>query len=81
VTPEQAPSTDVSYPCPVCSNTMVPGATYADHRAVKTRGVGRVWELSGGAPALVECSRCEGTGVLDNRRIRLDRRQQTERRA
>lgn len=73
-------SADPTFPCPVCSNTMMPGATYEDHRAAKTRGAGRVWELSGGTPALVECRRCQGTGVLENRRDRRERRQRTERR-
>jgi hypothetical protein len=77
----QALSTDLSYPCPVCFNTMVPGATYAELRAVKTRGVGKVWDLSGGVPTLVDCQRCQATGVLDNRRMRLDRRERTERRS
>lgn len=73
-------SANPEFPCPVCSNTMLPGATYAEHRQAKTRGVGKVWELSAGAPTLVECERCQGHGVLGNRRTRLDRRQRTERR-
>jgi hypothetical protein len=74
-------SSDLTFPCPVCSNTMVPGATYAELHTAKTRGAGKVWELSAGAPALVECKRCQGTGVLENRRDRRERRQRTERRA
>lgn len=73
-------SVDPSFPCPVCSNTMVPGATYAELHTARTRGVGKVWELSAGTPALVECPRCHGTGVLENRRDRRERRQRTERR-
>ena len=77
----EALSEESNYACPVCSSTMMPGTTYAEHRAVKTRGAGKVWELEGGAPRLVECSRCEGTGVLENRRLRLDRRQRPDRRS
>jgi hypothetical protein len=68
------------FPCPVCANTMLPGATYAEHRQDRTRGAGKVWKLSDGAPALVECERCNGSGVLENRRQRIERRQRTERR-
>ncbi|HEY8741017.1 MAG TPA: hypothetical protein VIN56_10535 [Candidatus Dormibacteraeota bacterium] len=70
-TPQSA-NDDPTFPCPVCLNTMVPGATHTPGKA--KQGAGRVWVLDAGPPALVECTRCEGRGVLDNRRNRRDRR-------
>jgi hypothetical protein len=64
-------SLEATFPCPVCVNTMIPGAVRLNRA---TQGAGKVWVLDAGPPNLVDCPRCMGRGVLDNRRNRGDRR-------
>ncbi|MDQ6747532.1 MAG: hypothetical protein M3010_05430 [Candidatus Dormibacteraeota bacterium] len=68
------------FACPVCVSTLVPGAKLTYPRATAEKGAGKVWDLSGGAPQLVECARCKGTGMLEDLRQRSDRRQRIDRR-
>lgn len=70
----------LQYPCPVCLNTMVPGASRSYGQDSGTRSTGKVWNLEDGPPHLVECSRCLGAGALQNRRNRRDRRDRSDRR-
>ncbi|GAC1329462.1 MAG: hypothetical protein NVSMB17_05880 [Candidatus Dormibacteria bacterium] len=75
------PEANVSatYPCPLCLRTLIPGATYAPANLAK-KGTGRVWALSNTERSLVTCTRCNGTGELENRRQRSERRKSAERR-
>lgn len=68
------------YACPVCLNTMVPGAARRYGQDSAARSPGKVWNLEDGPPHLVECSRCRGAGALENRRDRGDRRHGSDRR-
>ena len=69
------------FACPICANTLVPGATLTYPRVAVEKGAGRVWDLSNGAPKLVECTRCQGSGQLLDLRDRADRRNSTDRRS
>ncbi|MGI8610474.1 MAG: hypothetical protein ACR2MY_14830 [Candidatus Dormibacteria bacterium] len=69
------------FACPICANTLVPGATLSYPRVTAEKSSGQVWDLSDGAPRLVRCTRCEGTGRLMDLRERSDRRNSTDRRS
>ena len=72
---EEAPT----YPCPLCLRTLIPGAPFRP-ASQATSGTGKIWSLSSTERALVVCTRCGGSGELENRRQRRERRQRTERR-
>jgi hypothetical protein len=71
-----------SYPCPACVGTMIPGVTYSFPREdVPTRGTGKIWGAYTGAATafpppqgLVDCYRCKGTGLVEERRQGQQRR-------
>ncbi|HEV1997763.1 MAG TPA: hypothetical protein VGR61_06495 [Candidatus Dormibacteraeota bacterium] len=75
------------FACPLCANTLVPGAKMTYPRAAAEKSVGRVWDLSNGPPELVVCARCQGTGQLrdlrdqSDRRISIDRRSDSQKRS
>ena len=68
-----------TYPCPLCLRTLIPGAPYAP-ASQATRGTGKIWTLTSTTRELVTCTRCEGSGELENRRTRTDRRKAADRR-
>ncbi|MDQ6746915.1 MAG: hypothetical protein M3010_02230 [Candidatus Dormibacteraeota bacterium] len=56
----------------MCIGTMIPGTTLLSRA---NQGAGKTWVLDPGPPHLVECVRCQGRGLLENRRNRGERRQ------
>jgi len=64
------------YPCPECLGTMLPGVMFYIGEK-RDRGTGTLWSYYSGSansfvppppPTLVACYRCEGTGMVADRR-------------
>ena len=68
---------NAAYPCPTCIGVFSPGVTFTIP-ASKGAGVVPVWGLMGPSK-YVTCQRCEGTGLVSERRDgAADRRQHSE---
>lgn len=73
----------MTYPCPTCIGTMLPGITYTFPRddSKLLRSPGKLWYPYSGAAttyapptSLGDCYVCHGSGLVEERRSRKNRR-------